>query len=204
MSFFRRRPRPVVTSFKSAFSLGGSLMSIVLPALRCALFLAFVIGITATATYAKEPPAEMSDLEKEFAASLSGAELVGYSTRDDKDVGKMTPDRYTLQEVVKVDAKHWRIKAGFKVGEVVLVFPLLLEVQWAGDTPVITLTDFAIGPLGTFTARVLFYRGRYAGTWSHGAKDGGNAAGGQIFGRIVRKGEKEAADEGKAEAPARG
>ena len=53
-----------------------------------------------------------------------------------------------------------------------------LEVKWAGDTPVITLTDLAIPGLGTFTARVLFYRGEYCGTWS--AVDHG----GTLFGKI--------------------
>ena len=147
-----------------------------------------VVPCRATAAEPPQPAAEaaaMTPREKEFADSLTGAELVGFATRDDKDDGKPSPDRYLIEEAVKVDANHWRIKAGLKVGDVVLVFPLTLEVQWAGDTPVITLTDFAVGPLGTFTARVLFYRGRYAGTWSHGAKDGGNAVGGQIFGRIV-------------------
>lgn len=132
-------------------------------------------------------PVEMNELEKGFADSLKGAELVGYSARDDKDVGKLTPDRYVIDDIVKVDATHWRIKAGMKVGELPVVLPLLVEVQWAGDTPVLTLTDFSVGPLGTFTARVLFYRGRYAGTWSHGAKHGGNKVGGQIYGQIVRK-----------------
>jgi hypothetical protein len=172
--------------------------------LRCALgLIPLLILLSLSSARADDPPlAEMSDLEKAFAKSLSGAELVGYSTRDDKDVGKLTPDRYTIEEAVKVNAKQWRIKAGFKVGEVVLVFPLLLDVEWAGDTPVITLTDFAIGPLGTFTARVLFYRGRYAGTWSHGATDGGNVVGGQIFGSIVRKGDKPPVAEKKPPGPA--
>lgn len=173
------------------------------------LILAFVgLTLSAFTAHSEEPkqaapPVEISELEKAFAASLSGAELVGYSMRDNKDQGKVVPDRYTIEEAVKLDATHWRIKAGIKVGQVVLVFPLVLDVQWAGDTPVITLTDFAVGPLGTFTARVVFYRGRYAGTWSHGAKDGGNAVGGQIFGRIVPKGEKEPDAEAKDLNPKR-
>ncbi|MCE9556107.1 MAG: hypothetical protein K8T91_22390 [Planctomycetes bacterium] len=172
----------------------------------CTRLVLLGLMLSAVAVHADEPkvakpPVEMSELEKAFAASLSGADLVGYSMRDDKEQGKVTPDRYTIEEAVKLDANHWRIKAGIPVGQVVLVFPLVLEVQWAGDTPVITLTDFAVGPLGTFTARVVFYRGRYAGTWSHGAKDGGNAVGGQIFGRIVPKGGKD--EQKKPEGPAK-
>jgi hypothetical protein len=46
---------------------------------------------------------------------------------------------------------------------------------------VITLTDFAIPGVGTWTARVLLYRDQYAGTWS------GKRGGGQMFGKIVRE-----------------
>ena len=42
------------------------------------------------------------------------------------------------------------------------------------------MTDLAIPNLGTFTARVVIYDGRYAGTWQHG-KVGGN-----LFGRIEK------------------
>ena len=58
--------------------------------------------------------------------------------------------------------------------------PIPLEIKWAGDTPVITLTDLAIPSLGTFTARVVIYDGRYAGTWQHGQ------VGGHLFGRIEK------------------
>ena len=58
------------------------------------------------------------------------------------------------------------------------------ESEWAGDTPVISLTDASVPGLGTFSARVLFYEDRYAGTWSHGD------VGGNQFGRIVRAGEE--------------
>jgi hypothetical protein len=55
-----------------------------------------------------------------------------------------------------------------------------LKVFWAGDTPVISLTDLSIPGLGTYTARVMVYRDQYAGTWK--AKDHG----GHLFGRITR------------------
>jgi hypothetical protein len=55
-----------------------------------------------------------------------------------------------------------------------------LEIKWAGDTPIITLTNMAIPGLGTFTARVLIYDNRYAGTWQHGP------VGGNLFGKIEK------------------
>jgi hypothetical protein len=56
-----------------------------------------------------------------------------------------------------------------------------VEVRWAGDTPMIQVSDLSIPGLGDeFSARVLFYQGRYAGTWSHGK------VGGTMFGRIEK------------------
>jgi len=60
--------------------------------------------------------------------------------------------------------------------------PIVVTMPWAGDTPIITMTDVSIPTLGTFTARVFFYGDRYAGTWQHGA------VGGHMFGRIEAAG----------------
>jgi hypothetical protein len=73
-------------------------------------------------------------------------------------------------------------------GTVDLSLPLPITVEWAGDTPVITLTQYQIPGLGSFSARVLFYEDRYAGTWQHGD------VGGHLFGKII-KNSKESASE---------
>jgi len=70
--------------------------------------------------------------------------------------------------------------------------PLPLEVKWSGDTPVITLTNFTIPALGTFTSRVLIYNGKYAGTWTHGK------VGGHLFGTIEKMDEEKAKEAGEA------
>jgi len=62
-------------------------------------------------------------------------------------------------------------------------------VKWAGDTPVITLTNLGIPGLGTFTSRVVIYDNRYAGTWQH------DKVGGNLFGRIERVTEEKAEEE---------
>ena len=60
-------------------------------------------------------------------------------------------------------------------------FPIPVKVEWAGDTPVLTMTDQKIeGMDGQFTVRLLFHGDRYAGTWQHGA------AGGHMFGTIAK------------------
>ena len=89
-------------------------------------------------------------------------------------------DEYRLHKVAKLSDDRWLFEAEFKLGDVNLKVPIPLEVRWAGDTPVVQLTDLPIGGSGPFTARVLFYGDQYAGTWS------GKDHGGHLFGKIVR------------------
>jgi hypothetical protein len=85
-----------------------------------------------------------------------------------------------MTRVVKLQGDVWLFTARLQFGEQDLTVPLPLEVKWAGDTPVLTVTDFAIPGLGTFTSRVMIYRGQYAGTWQHGD------VGGHLWGRITK------------------
>lgn len=118
-------------------------------------------------------------LEEDFQRSLSGATLVGHFTvGDQKDLRK---EEYTITKVSKIPGGLWLFQVRIQYGKRDVTLPLPLNVQWADDTPVITLTDLSIPGLGTYTARVLIYRDQYAGTWS------GGDVGGQMFGRVVRE-----------------
>jgi hypothetical protein len=75
---------------------------------------------------------------------------------------------------------YWLLTSRIKYGKNDITLPLPLEIKWAGDTPVITLTDFTIPSLGTFSSRVVIYDNAYAGTWSHGK------VGGHLFGTIEK------------------
>ncbi|MCG8585262.1 MAG: hypothetical protein MI757_11165 [Pirellulales bacterium] len=136
-------------------------------------------------------------LEKRFAETLSGATLVGYHTDSNKPAGKLTEERYTISSVSKVKDDHWLFKARIKYGKHDMTVPMTLQVKWAGDTPVITLTDLSIPFFGKFSARVLIYDGAYAGTWS------GATHGGQLFGKVVKDDEKKTPEtsEAKSSAP---
>lgn len=140
-------------------------------------------SLSAAEPETKSSPAKAPDraaLEKEFAESMSGATLVGYFTTNGKESEQgLKEEKYRLKSVKKLQGDFWLFE--YQYGDQGKAIPLSLEVKWAGDTPVITLTDFAISGVGTFTARVLFYRGEYAGTWS--ASDHG----GRLFGKVVRK-----------------
>ena len=129
----------------------------------------------------RKTPADAAALEKQFQESLSGVVLTGHFTmgRDDK----LREEKYTIEKVSKIKGDLWLFQARIQYGSRDVTLPLPLRVEWAGDTPVITLTDLAIPGVGTYTARVLIYRGQYAGTWA------GKGYGGQLFGRIVKKSE---------------
>ena len=119
------------------------------------------------------------ELDRKFEEMMKGVTLVGRSTRlsDDKVVGE---EKYVIEGVSKMAGDTWLFRARLQYGGRDIPVPLPVTIKWAGDTPVITLTDLSIPGMGTYTARVLLYRDQYAGTWS------GKKGGGQIFGRIIR------------------
>ncbi len=90
------------------------------------------------------------------------------------------PERYEIESVTKVGEDQWRFAARIQYGNTNVAVPIVVTMLWAGDTPMVSLTDLMVPTLGTFTARVIFYRDRYAGTWSHGE------VGGHMFGAIEK------------------
>jgi len=134
-----------------------------------------------TSSYADEPtakPTKLTALEKKFSKQLTGAALVGRFTVDGRDPSAAREERYEIASATKLRDDYWVILARIKYGTHDLKVPVTLKVLWAGDTPVMSLTDLAIPLLGTFTARVMFYGDRYVGTWQHGK------VGGHMFGRV--------------------
>jgi hypothetical protein len=115
----------------------------------------------------------------EFQEMMSGVTLVGHSTRFDQD-GMFGEERYMIDKVSKLTGDTWLFRTRLKYGSHEIPVPIPLTVRWAGDTPVISLTDLMIPGVGTYTARILLHRDQYAGTWS------GETIGGQVFGKIIR------------------
>ena len=151
-----------------------------------ALVCLFVSASTAFAQAApeKEAKAEPSqeELEKQFAETMTGATLVGRFTITGVNDGKpLAKDTYTLGTVKKLKNGFWSFEARIQYGDHDIKLPLALPVKWAGDTPVISVTNVAFPGLGTYSARVVIYGDQYAGTWS------GRDHGGQMFGQIVKK-----------------
>jgi hypothetical protein len=147
------------------------------------------LGTVSAAHAADEPAApKQAELEAKFAATMSHAVMRGgFTLGEIKPDEALKEDKYTLGEVKKLDSGKWLFSTRIQYGDHDVTVPLILDVVWAGDTPVITLTKFTVPGLGMFTARVLVYGDQYAGTW-----DGGDH-GGHLFG-VIERPEKKAAD----------
>jgi hypothetical protein len=128
-------------------------------------------------------PLDRAELEKRFEETMSGATLIGTFTVTGQEDKKLHEEKYTLNRVRKIEGDKWEFVSRIQYGGHDLTVPLTLDVKWAGDTPVITLTDLPVPGFGTFTARVLIFRDEYAGTWN------GGDHGGHLFGRILKKGD---------------
>lgn len=126
------------------------------------------------------PAASLDERERGFSERMRGAVLEGVFTTDGRS-GPPRPDRYEIASVEKVGEGLWRFNARMVHEGMDVTLPIVVPMQWVGDTPVVMLTDYSIPSLGTFTARVFFYDDRYAGTWQHGREIGG-----QLYGRITR------------------
>ena len=142
---------------------------------------------------------DQAELDKQFEQTMNGATLIGRFTMEGRGERGREPreERYHINKVTKMRGDYWMFTARVQYGTKDVTVPMMLQVKWAGDTPVITLTDLAIPGLGTYTARVLIFRDHYAGYWS------GGKAGGNLWGRIERTADVPAKDAPAApDAPA--
>ena len=127
---------------------------------------------------AKKTDAKREALEKKFTEQMTGATFTGHFTIIGDDKKPLKKESYVIRSVKKIRGDLWLFNARVTYGTKDVTVPMPLFVRWAGDTPVITLTDVRLPSLGTYTARVVIYRNKYAGTWS------GSDHGGHLFGTI--------------------
>lgn len=125
---------------------------------------------------------DRAELEKKFKETLTKSIFEGrWCMIEDGKLGQEHNDKYTIQSANKISQDLWLIYARVQYGDKDLLVPIPVNVKWAGDTPVISITNLGIPGLGTYTARVVVYGNLYAGTWS--APDHG----GQLHGVIVKQ-----------------
>ena len=129
-----------------------------------------------------EEEATIAARDEAFSTSMANSVLVGTFTIDGKtDDDPLKAERYEIESVTKATDSLWIFTTRVKYGKLDTKLPITVPMEWAGDTPMVTLTNASLPGLGEgFSARVLFYEDRYAGTWQHGP------VGGHMFGKIER------------------
>ena len=173
--------------------------------LHVGVFLSLFATITASGQNAQPPaeptakgaatqPVDQERLEKEFTQRMTNVVMNGQYT-----VGNRPPkaDKYTIVSVQKLKGDDWLFRAQVHFYEKAFVMPMIVPIKWAGDTAVISVTDFGLPGFGTYTARVLVYKDQYAGTWGSSRPDG---PGGHMWGKIEKA--PAAAEAPKPAAPA--
>ena len=114
-----------------------------------------------------------SELEAKFKATLTNATMSGrWALIKDGELTPEKPDKYTIVGVNKLFGDRWLIRARIQYGEKDYTAPIPVRVKWAGDTPVITVTDVGLPGGASYSARVVVYDDSYAGVWSGGPMRG--------------------------------
>lgn len=147
-----------------------------------------ILGLVASARSATVQAAdESAELiaarEKAFVEQMSNCVLIGSFTVDGKSDGDpLKEERYEIDSVASAGGDLWIFMTRVKYGKIDTKLPITVPVKWAGETPMVSLTNATLPGLGSeFSARVLFHDNRYAGTWQHGK------VGGHMFGRIEKR-----------------
>jgi hypothetical protein len=133
------------------------------------------------------PPAAAAPVDDEaerfrrFSENLSGTKFTGSFVVSGREGDGLQSEEYHIKSVQKMEGEDmWLFTARIRYGENDITVPLPLPVKWAGDTPVISVTDLRFLGQGPFNARVVIHDDKYAGTWSHGDVHG------HLFGTITR------------------
>ena len=152
---------------------------------------AVVLGLVAASVRADEKKSvAMDEKEQAFVELMKDAVLVGNFTvnreKKEGDAGKEggrqpSPERYGIKSIQKVGESQWLVNSQIKYGKLDVTVPVPVDVHFANDTPVLSVTDLTIPLVGSeFTARVMFFDNQYAGTWRHGK------VGGLMYGRVEK------------------
>ena len=128
-------------------------------------------------------------LEADFKNMLENAVLEGswQMTQDglagNKPLTQAKTEKYTIQSATKLGGELWLITARIQFADKDVSIPVPVRVIWAEDTAIITLSEFPVPMLGTYSCRVMFHGGFYSGVWYSKEKN----YGGVMSGRIVKE-----------------
>ncbi len=146
------------------------------------MLMTFAVTLALAGCSRQVPPDadEQAERDRAFEEMMTNVSLVGHSTSFGQE-GIAGSEEYVIEKVSRVAGDRWLFETTMKLGSGDVSVPIPITILWAGDTPVITLSDLSIPGMGTYSARVLLFRDHYAGTWM-GAENGGH-----VFGDIVRR-----------------
>jgi hypothetical protein len=137
------------------------------------------LTICAGCALAQDAPAvPMNAVEQAWADSMNNVKMLGYFMMGESK--ELHDDAYTIEKITKVSDGVWKFAAHIQYGGRDIKVSLNVPVIFAGDVPVINFPRQTVQGAETYSARVMFYKGGYAGTW--GAGDHG----GTMFGKIVK------------------
>ncbi len=121
---------------------------------------------------------ELTPAEKLFQEQMTNVVMAGFYSHGDK--AELKEDRYVIERISKLKDDIWKFEARVQYNKKDMKIAINVPVKWAGDTPVISLTNYAVPGFGSFSARVVIYDGAYAGTW------GDSKHGGKMFGKLSK------------------
>jgi len=147
--------------------------------LFCSILPILIVPSISSAQEATPPVDQQKKLIEKLSSAISNTKWTGSFTVTGNEANPKT-ETYEIRQAEYQGDDKWLLTARIAYGDRDVIVPIPLEIKWAGRTPVITVDNLTIPPLGTFDARVLMRLGSYAGTWAHGDK------GGHLFGKYEK------------------
>ena len=123
-----------------------------------------------------------NQLNKSLKNFLTEITFRGHFTTDKKGSEEELPkqDEYTITSAILVGGHYWLLTSRIRYQDIDVTLPVPVTIHWSATTPVITLEDVTLPGMGTFSARILLHKNRYAGTWQH------DDVGGHLFGTLSK------------------
>lgn len=170
------------------------------PTLAVLLVSIFGISFSVADETSEKAASETEKMEKQFAAMLKGATLMGtWAAVGPVGLGDDKQDGYQIVEAKKVKGDKWVMVSKFKYKGQELNIPVPVVVKFAGDTAVMILNNLPTGDGATWSARILYHNDVYTGSWWESTKKKGGILSGVISRKSEENGTKE---EKKKEVPA--
>ena len=121
-------------------------------------------------------------INQEIQHFLTEITFRGHFTTDKKGSEEEPPkrDEYTITSATHVGGDYWLLTSRIQYKNIDVTLPVPVIIRWASTTPLIMLEEVTLPGMGTFSARVLIHRNRYAGTWQH------DDIGGHLFGTLSK------------------